>query len=48
MNSATAAVIIYLLIIVAICYAMYVSGSAWWIMILLFINVRIDNNKKKE
>lgn len=48
MNSTTAVVIIYLLIVVAICFAMHVSGSAWWILVLLFINVRIDNNKKKE
>ena len=46
MKANTAIVIIFLLLVAAICFAMYVSGSAWWILILLFLDVKIANDKQ--
>ena len=37
-----------LLIVIAICTAIIVTGSGWWILILLFIDLDLKDGKKNK
>lgn len=48
MNQYTAAVILYLLLVIATCVAMYITDSGWWLVLLCLVDVDCGTEKDKK
>lgn len=47
-NPFIVATIMWLLTVMAVCWAIFVTDNGWWLLILCFINFRVEGDSKNK